>query len=61
MVKINMMKSLLNLPRLRKTGGLNIKGLIYIKDLLKADAHTTLRELIKPALFVPENNNHTSY
>jgi len=35
----------------------DIKGLIYIKDLLKADAHTTLRELIKPALFVPEINN----
>lgn len=35
----------------------DIKGLIYIKDLLKAEAHTPLRELIKPALFVPENNN----
>lgn len=35
----------------------DIKGLIYIKDLLKAEAYTPLRELIKPALFVPENNN----
>ena len=34
----------------------NIKGLIYIKDLLKADLNVQLKELIKPALFVPENN-----
>ncbi len=35
----------------------DIKGLIYIKDLLKVPAHTALRALIKPALFVPENNS----
>ncbi|UEG50033.1 hemolysin family protein [Ferruginibacter lapsinanis] len=35
----------------------DIKGLIYIKDLLKAEANTPLKDLIKPALFVPENNN----
>ncbi len=35
----------------------DIKGIIYIKDLLKAAADTPLKELLKPALFVPENNN----
>jgi putative hemolysin len=35
----------------------DIKGLIYIKDLLKAAPATPLKELIKPALFVPENNS----
>ena len=35
----------------------DIKGLIYIKDLLKASASTILKELAKPALFVPENNS----
>lgn len=35
----------------------DIKGLIYIKDLLKASAGTILKELAKPALFVPENNS----
>jgi putative hemolysin len=34
----------------------DIKGIIYIKELLKADESTQLRHLIKPALFVPENN-----
>ncbi len=34
----------------------DIKGIIYIKELLKADEHTPLRDLLKPALFVPENN-----
>ncbi len=34
----------------------DIKGLISIKDLFKADPHTPLRALAKPALFVPENN-----
>ena len=34
----------------------HIKGLIYIKDLLKADPAVQLKDLIKPALFVPENN-----
>ena len=35
----------------------DIKGLIYIKDLLKVPPTTPLKELIKPALFVPENNS----
>src|SRR6185369_1644854 len=35
----------------------DIKGLIYIKDLLKAPLNTPLKELTKPALFVPENNS----
>ena len=34
-----------------------IKGIIYIKDLLKAPADKKLSDFIKPALFVPENNN----
>ncbi len=34
----------------------DIKGLVYVKDLLKAEPGTLLKELIKPALFVPENN-----
>jgi putative hemolysin len=34
----------------------DIKGIIYIKELLKADEAMKLSELIKPALFVPENN-----
>ena len=34
-----------------------IKGLIYVKDLLKADPQTKLETLIKPTLFVPENNS----
>ena len=34
----------------------NIKGLISIKDLFKANPRTVLREIAKPALFVPENN-----
>lgn len=35
----------------------DIKGIIYIKDLLKAPATTVLKDLAKPALFVPENNS----
>jgi len=35
----------------------DIKGIIYIKDLLKATPGTILKELAKPALFVPENNS----
>ena len=35
----------------------DIKGIIYIKDLLKVPPHTPLRELVKPGLFVPENNS----
>jgi putative hemolysin len=34
-----------------------IKGLIYVKDLLKAAPETPLKNLVKPALFVPENNS----
>ncbi len=34
----------------------DIKGIIYIKELLKADESTKLSTLVKPALFVPENN-----
>ena len=33
-----------------------IKGLVYVKDLLKASSETVLETIIKPALFVPENN-----
>jgi putative hemolysin len=35
----------------------DIKGIIYIKDLLKAAPGTVLKELAKAALFVPENNS----
>jgi putative hemolysin len=34
----------------------NIKGTINIKDLLKADPGKLLKDIAKPALFVPENN-----
>lgn len=34
----------------------DIKGLISIKDLFKANPTTVLKDLAKPALFVPENN-----
>jgi putative hemolysin len=34
----------------------NIKGTINIKDLLKAPADTLLKDIAKPAMFVPENN-----
>ena len=33
-----------------------IKGLVYVKDLLKAAPQTKMQDLLKPALFVPENN-----
>ena len=33
-----------------------IKGLVYVKDLLKAPSGTKLKNLLKPGLFVPENN-----
>jgi putative hemolysin len=33
-----------------------IKGLVYIKDLLKADSDATMESLMRPAYFVPENN-----
>lgn len=35
----------------------DIKGIIYIKDLLKAPSSTVLKDIVKPALFVPENNS----
>lgn len=35
----------------------DIKGIIYIKELLKADENTPLKHIIKPAIFVPENNS----
>ena len=35
----------------------DIKGIIYIKDLLKAAPDTRMADLAKPALFVPENNS----
>jgi putative hemolysin len=35
----------------------DIQGIIYIKDLLKAPPSTVLKDLAKPALFVPENNS----
>ena len=34
----------------------DIKGLVYVKDLVKASPETKLADLVKPALFVPENN-----
>jgi putative hemolysin len=34
----------------------NIKGIISIKDLLKAEPDKLLKDIAKPALFVPENN-----
>ena len=34
----------------------DIKGIIYIKELIKADTNAKLGTLVKPALFVPENN-----
>lgn len=33
-----------------------LKGMIHIKDLFIAKGETPLKELIRPALFVPENN-----
>lgn len=34
----------------------NIKGLVYVKDLIKAAPGALMESLTKPALFVPENN-----
>ncbi|MEO8769827.1 MAG: hemolysin family protein [Ferruginibacter sp.] len=34
----------------------NIKGLVYVKDMLKVSPSTPVEKLIKPVLFVPENN-----
>lgn len=33
----------------------NIKGIVYVKDLLTAEEDTLLSDLVKPAIFVPEN------
>jgi putative hemolysin len=33
-----------------------ITGIVYVKYLLKANADTPLTQLVKPAIFVPENN-----
>jgi putative hemolysin len=35
----------------------NIRGILFIKDLFRANDDDHLRSLIKPALFVPENNS----
>ncbi len=34
----------------------NIQGIVNVKDLLKAPADKLLKDIAKPALFVPENN-----
>ncbi len=34
----------------------NIKGLVYVKDMLKVSPDTVVEKLLKPVLFVPENN-----
>ena len=35
----------------------NIVGVIFVKDVVKASATTLLKDLAKPAMFVPENNS----
>ena len=35
----------------------DIKGIVHVKDLLKAAPHLLLKDLVKPALFEPENNS----
>ena len=35
----------------------NIKGIVYVKDLLKSSSDAPLGDIMKPALFVPENNS----
>ncbi len=35
----------------------DITGVIFVKDLVKATSTTLLKDLAKPALFVPENNS----
>ncbi|MCW3113344.1 MAG: hypothetical protein JWR18_1740 [Segetibacter sp.] len=35
----------------------NIKGIVSIKDIMLANDNIMLKDLIKPALFVPENNS----
>lgn len=34
----------------------NVKGLVYVKDMLKASPETRMEQIVKPAIFVPENN-----
>ncbi len=34
----------------------NIKGVVSIKDILLADDHVLLKDLMRPGMFVPENN-----
>lgn len=34
----------------------NIKGVVALKDMYVADEHTPFRDLMKPPLYVPENN-----
>lgn len=34
----------------------NIKGIVSIKDLYVTDDHTPFKDVMKPAMFVPENN-----
>jgi len=33
-----------------------VKGLVYVKDMLKVSPETKMETLLKPAIFVPENN-----
>ncbi len=35
----------------------NIKGVISVKDILKADEQLLVKNLMKPAMYVPENNS----
>ena len=35
----------------------DIKGVIFVKDIVNASASTLLKDLAKPAMFVPENNS----
>ncbi|MBK8611827.1 MAG: HlyC/CorC family transporter [Chitinophagaceae bacterium] len=35
----------------------DITGVVFVKDIVKASSTTTMKELAKPAMFVPENNS----
>jgi putative hemolysin len=35
----------------------DITGLVFVKDIIKAPPHALLKDLAKPAMFVPENNS----
>ncbi|MBK8496043.1 MAG: hemolysin family protein [Ferruginibacter sp.] len=35
----------------------DITGVVFVKDIVKASASTILKDLAKPAMFVPENNS----